>query len=149
SPPFYSHAKPLAVLGHALFELGEQVSFACIPAFAGLAGNHELDFYEFEGSTNRNLGDAGPTEQSYDDGQRLRSFFSATHLGAIPALRVQAMNRERDMLKDPLAIIRSVIALRNDLRPDWFLVDQLSYPVTLALYCLGERFASFCASHPS
>lgn len=43
----------------------------------------------------------------------------------------------------------SIGALHARLSPDWYVVDQLSYPVTLALHCLGLRYATFCPGHPT
>jgi UDP:flavonoid glycosyltransferase YjiC (YdhE family) len=63
SPPFYSHAKPLAVLGGALAACGARVTFACIPELSALADRQKLAFFPFAGAANRNTGLATATPQ--------------------------------------------------------------------------------------
>ncbi|MFE4176730.1 nucleotide disphospho-sugar-binding domain-containing protein [Streptomyces sp. NPDC056909] len=149
SPPFYSHAKPLAALAGAMAGRGARVTFACIPELKFLADDQAVDFHPFEGASNRNTGLGSTTEQPTEDRDRLLSFLKATRRGAVASLTSQANNRRGDMLQDPGRVLESVRALYETVRPDWCLVDQLSYPVTLALHCLGVPFASFVAGHPT
>ena len=53
------------------------------------------------------------------------------------------------MLADPDGVLDALRSADRQLRPDWYVVDQLSYPVTLALHCLGLPYATFCPGHPS
>ncbi|WP_372660927.1 glycosyltransferase [Amycolatopsis kentuckyensis] len=149
SPPFASHARPLATVGAALAAEGAEVTFACAPAFAGLAAEHGLPFTALAFGDNANTGIAERTRQEADGARRLAEFLDATRAGAVPALLAQARHRRADMLPDPDAVFASVRALDERLRPDWYLIDQLAYAVTLAVHTLGRRWAAFCPGHPS
>ncbi|MFI2213871.1 glycosyltransferase [Streptomyces sp. NPDC020141] len=148
SPPFYSHARPLSVLGRELCRAGADVLFASGAEFASLAKESGLAFRVFESTSNRNTGVAGRTRQGADDRDRLRAFLDATRQGAVPTLLLQSRHRRADMLNRPLEVLEAVRELHREVRPDWYLVDQLSYPVTLALHCLGLPFATYCPGHP-
>ncbi|MFJ1768483.1 glycosyltransferase [Amycolatopsis sp. NPDC088138] len=148
SPPFASHARPLATVGAALAAEGADVTFACAPAFAGLAEEHGLPFGALAFGDNANTGIAERTRQEAAGAARLAEFLDATRAGAIPALLAQARHRRADMLPDPAAVLASVRAFDDRFRPDWYLVDQLAYAVTLALHALGRRWAAYCPGHP-
>ncbi|MFF5497664.1 glycosyltransferase [Streptomyces aquilus] len=98
---------------------------------------------------NANTGVAEATRQDAREAERLREFLDATREGAVPALLAQARHRRADMLADPEGVLEALRATDRRLRPDWYVVDQLSYPVTLALHCLGRPYATFCPGHPS
>ncbi|MEU8677735.1 hypothetical protein [Streptomyces sp. NPDC048560] len=53
------------------------------------------------------------------------------------------------MLAKPERVLEELSALNERLRPDWYVVDQLSYAATLALHCLGLPYATYCPGHPS
>ncbi|MFJ9523188.1 nucleotide disphospho-sugar-binding domain-containing protein [Kitasatospora sp. NPDC101801] len=139
----------MSTLGAALREEGTEVTLACAPAFAGLADRHGLDFTELTVTRNANTGVAERTSQAPSEGARLREFLEATREGAIPALLTQARHRAADMLPDPERVLEDVRALDRRSRADWYLVDQLSYPVTLSMHCLELPYATFCPGHPS
>ncbi|MGX1372865.1 UDP:flavonoid glycosyltransferase YjiC (YdhE family) [Streptomyces canus] len=149
SPPFLSHAQPLAVLAGALRERGAEVHFACGPAFEHLARRAGTPFVPLLVSRNANTGVAEATRQDAREAERLREFLDATREGAVPALLAQARHRRADMLADPEGVLEALRTTDRRLRPDWYVVDQLSYPVTLALHCLGLPYATFCPGHPS
>ncbi|WP_439380993.1 glycosyltransferase [Amycolatopsis lexingtonensis] len=149
SPPFASHARPLATVGAALAAEGAEVTFACAPAFAGLAAEHGLPFAALAFGDNANTGIAERTRQEADGARRLAEFLEATRAGAVPALLAQARHRRADMLPDPGGVLASIRSLDERLRPDWYLIDQLAYAVTLAVHTLGRRWAAFCPGHPS
>ncbi|BFV60720.1 hypothetical protein KCMC57_up58240 [Kitasatospora sp. CMC57] len=149
SPPFQSHAAPMSTLGAALREEGAEVTLACAPAFADLAARRGLDFTELTVTRNANTGVAERTSQAVSEAARLREFLEATREGAIPTLLTQARHRAADMLPDPEGVLESVRALDSRLKADWYLVDQLSYPVTLSMHCLELPYATFCPGHPS
>ncbi|MET7451860.1 glycosyltransferase [Streptomyces sp. NPDC005574] len=148
SPPFMSHARPLSVLAAALREAGADVHFACAPAFADLAREADVSFEPLAVTRNANTGVAEATRQDAEEAARLGEFLDATREGAIAALLTQARHRRADMLADPEGVFEDLRALHARLRPDWYVVDQLSYPVTLALHCLGALYATFCPGHP-
>ncbi|GAA4990753.1 hypothetical protein GCM10025734_17770 [Kitasatospora paranensis] len=79
----------------------------------------------------------------------MREFLAATADGAVAALLMQARHRRADMLAEPDRVLRDVRDLDRRVRPDWYVVDQLSYPVTLALHSLALPYATFCPGHPS
>ncbi|MEV7775067.1 glycosyltransferase [Kitasatospora sp. NPDC086791] len=149
SPPFHSHARPLATLGAALSRHGARVDFACTPAFADLAARGGLGFTELAVTRNANHGIAETTRQDRAEAHRLREFLDATHHGPAATLLTQARHRADDLLADPERVLRDLAVLDARLRPDWYLVDQLSYAATLALHCLGLPYATFCPGHPS
>ncbi|MFD5466610.1 nucleotide disphospho-sugar-binding domain-containing protein [Kitasatospora sp. NPDC127059] len=149
SPPFHSHARPLAALGAALARHGTRVDFACTGAFAELAARSGLGFAELAVTRNANHGIAETTRQGRAEASRLREFLAATHHGPTETLLTQARHRGDDMLPDPERVLNELGALDTAVRPDWYLVDQLAYSATLALHCLGLPYATFCPGHPS
>ncbi|MEW2558856.1 glycosyltransferase [Streptomyces griseorubiginosus] len=149
SPPFLSHAQPLAVLAGALRERGADVHFACAPPFEHLARRAGTGFVALSVTRNANTGVAEATQQDAREAERLREFLDATREGAVAALLAQARHRRADMLADPEGVLEALRTTDRRLRPDWYVVDQLSYPVTLALHCLGVPYATFCPGHPS
>ncbi|SEP53943.1 glycosyltransferase [Amycolatopsis saalfeldensis] len=150
SPPFASHARPLATVAAALQATGSaQVSFACAPEFASLAGSLGVPFQPLVFGDNANTGIAERTRQDTAGSARLAEFLAATAEGAVHALLTQVRHRRADMLSSPEAVLGAIRALDERLRPDWYLVDQLAYSATLALHCLGARWATFCPGHPS
>lgn len=149
SPPFMSHARPLSVLAGALGLQGADVHFACAPAFEDLARQAGVGFVPLSVTRNANTGVAEATQQDAQEAARLREFLDATREGAVSALLAQARHRRADMLADPDGVFDALRSIDRELRPDWYVVDQLSYPVTLALHCLGLPYASFCPGHPS
>ncbi|MFF4648388.1 glycosyltransferase [Streptomyces sp. NPDC001380] len=148
SPPFRSHAQPLAVLAAALRAAGAEAVFACAPGFEVLAEEAGAGFAPLTVTRNANTGIAETTQQGAGEAARLAEFLEATRAGAVPALLTQARHRRADMLADPAGVRAALAGLDARLRPDWYVVDQLSYPVTLALHCLGLRYATFCPGHP-
>jgi len=149
SPPFASHAAPMARLAAAMAAAGADVTFACAPAFAGLAAENGIPFASLSWGDGANTGIAQRTAQSRDARHRLAEFVDSTRLGAAPALLTQARHRQADMLPAPEETLRAVRLLDEEYRPDWYVVDQLAYAVTLALHCLALPWATFCPGHPS
>ncbi|MET9727331.1 glycosyltransferase [Streptomyces zaomyceticus] len=149
SPPFQSHAQPLSVLAGALARAGSDVTFACSPSFARLAEEARTAFVPLTVSRNANTGVARSTRQDVRESERLEEFLDSTREGAIAALLTQSRHRGEDMLAGPEKVLAEVRDLQERLAPDWFVVDQLSYSVTLALHCLGLPFATFCPGHPT
>lgn len=147
SPPFRSHAQPLSVLARSLCGTGVDVVFASTPEFTDLAAG--LDFVPLRTTGNANTGVAESTVQDTGSARRLDEFLDSTRRGAVPALLTQTSHRRADMLASPEQVLADVAALHDRLRPDWYLVDQLNYAVTLALHALGLPFASFCPGHPT
>ncbi|WP_420078630.1 glycosyltransferase [Streptomyces sp. JL4002] len=149
SPPFLSHAQPLSVLAGSLARAGGEVHFASAPAFAPLAEAAGVRFVPLTVTRNANTGVARTTRQGVREARRLEEFLVSTRKGAVAALLTQSRHRGEDMLADPGRVLGGIRALHARLAPDWYVVDQLSYPVTLALHCLGLRYATFCPGHPT
>ncbi|MFD6415818.1 glycosyltransferase [Streptomyces sp. NPDC060194] len=149
SPPFASHAVPLAALAAALGASGAEVHFACGPQFAGLARDAGVAFVPLTVTRNANTGIAEATRQPPEEAARLAEFLAATRDGAVPTLLTQARHRRADMLAEPEAVLDELRGLDARLRPDWYVTDQLSFAVTLALHCLRVPYATFCPGHPT
>jgi UDP:flavonoid glycosyltransferase YjiC (YdhE family) len=149
SPPFYSHLQPLLSIGRAFSRLGAQVTLACTLAFEEQILEAGLQFRELELSRNANSGVAGKTEQRAGEADRLQAFFDATRQGPIETLTLQALERQRDMLAEPERVLDEIGRIAADEAPDLFVVDQLSYAATLALYTLDLPFVTFCTGHPT
>lgn len=147
SPPFASHATPMSVLAEALAAEGAEVHFACAPAFAGLARGG-VTFDPLTVTRNANTGVAEATRQPAEEAARLREFLEATRAGAVPALLTQARHRRADMLADPEGVLAALRRLDERLRPHWYVTDHLGFAVTLALHCMGVRYATFSPGHP-
>ncbi|MBP2579740.1 UDP:flavonoid glycosyltransferase YjiC (YdhE family) [Streptomyces sp. PvR006] len=149
SPPFLSHAQPLSVLARALAGAGAEVLFVSAPAFAPLAEAAGARFVPLTVTRNANTGIARSTRQGAREAERLEEFLGSTRQGAVAALLTQSRHRGEDMLADPAQVVSGIGALQERCAPDWYVVDQLSYPVTLALHCLGLPYATFCPGHPT
>lgn len=149
APPFHSHAAPLSVLAGELRTAGAEVTFACAEAFAPLAEAAGVDFTPLTVTRNANTGIARSTVQGQAESRRLEEFLDATLAGAVPALLVQARHRRVDMLAEPARVLEDLRSLHARRPADWYVVDQLSYSVTLALHCLDLPYATFCPGHPS
>ncbi|MER5967240.1 glycosyltransferase [Streptomyces sp. NPDC002057] len=137
------------MLAGALARAGSDVSFVCAPPFAQLAEEAGARFVPLTVSRNANTGVARSTRQGVRESERLEEFLGSTREGAIAALLTQSRHRGEDMLAGPEKVLAEVRDLQERLTPDWFVVDQLSYAVTLALHCLGLPFATFCPGHPT
>ncbi|MFD9850105.1 glycosyltransferase [Streptomyces parvus] len=149
SPPFASHAAPLATLAESLGARGSDVFFACAEEFAHLAQGDGVKFIPLTVTRNANTGVAEATRQPMDEAARLGEFLEATRAGAVPTLLTQARHRRADMLADPEDVLQKLRALDERLRPDWYVTDQLSFADTLALHCMSAPYATFCPGHPT
>ncbi len=149
SPTFYSHFNPLLVLASALQRAGAEVVVGCGQAFAAQVEAADMRFIPLDISRNANVGIAQQTEQARAEAARLEAFFHATREGPIATLMLQSRHRQDDMLSDPHRLRREIAALDADERPDFYIIDQLSYAVTLALTCLQLPFVTFCPGHPT
>lgn len=149
APPFLSHFQPLAALGEALSRMGVQVTVGCTAEFQSDVEDLGLRFVEVAINKNSNRGVATETEQEGAERQRLLEFRDATREGPIETLIVQSRHRSRDMLANPVELIATIRELSERENPSLWIVDQLSYGATLALYGLGAPYATFCAPHPA
>jgi UDP:flavonoid glycosyltransferase YjiC (YdhE family) len=149
SPPFYSHFNPLLSLARAFKRSGADVLVACSEAFELHIRTAGLRFSPLDINRNSNTGVAQQTDQAQSEAERLAAFFRATRGGPIATLTLQSRHRRLDMLTDPGRLREEIAQLADQERPDLFVVDQLSYAVSLALYCLSLPFITFCSGHPT
>lgn len=149
SPPFYSHFNPLLVLAKSFQEYGAEVTFGCSIEFKEKILKEKLNFYEIDISANKNTGKAENTIQPDTERLRLEEFFESTKKGAVETLITQSRHRKADMLYNPQELIDKVKLIDDSLDVDLYVVDILSYSVTLSLYFLGLPFVTFCPPHPN
>jgi len=148
SPPFYSHAQPLLALAEAFRAAGWDTVVACSPSFKQEISGGGLRFVELTISRNANVGAAGRTRQPREEQERLEAFLAATREGPLKTLLLQARHRRADMLFDPGLLRERISRIDDQEHPDLWIVDQLSYGVTLALHSLGLRFVTYNPGHP-
>lgn len=148
SPPFYSHFNPLLVLARSFKDRGVEVTFGCSIDFKEAVLKEGLNFYEIDISTNKNVGKAENTVQPDTEKMRLDEFFEATRKGAIETLITQSHHRKADMLYNPEELIEGIKTIDDIFDIDLYVVDILSYSVTLSLYFLELDFITFCPPHP-
>lgn len=149
SPPFYSHLNPLLSLARAWKRAGADVLVACSTPFEPRIRAAGLRFAPLVINRNANTGVAQQTDQAPSEAERLAAFFRATREGPIATLMLQSRHRQLDMLTDPEGLREDIAQLAGQERPDLFVVDQLSYAASLALYCLRLPFITFCPGHPT
>lgn len=148
SPPFYSHFTPLLNLANSFKSLGVKVSVGCSIEFKEKVVESGLEFYEIDISKNKNTLKAESTNQPDSEKARLEEFFEATKKGAVETLITQSRHRKDDMLYDPHKLIEAIKTIDDNFDIDLYVVDILSYSVTLALYSLGLDYITFCPPHP-
>ena len=149
APPFYSHFRPLLTLAEAISRTGARVIIGCTIDFREEIIEAGIEFSEVVINRNKNRGIAEKTDQLDTEAQRLQDFIEATKRGAVETLITQASHRTADMFANPEELIERIAEVQAEESPDLWIVDQLSYGATLALYGLGLRFITFCAPHPS
>jgi len=149
SPPFYSHFNPMLVLANSFKKYGSEVTFACSIEFKEIILKENLNFYEIDISTNKNIGKTESTIQADTEKIRLEEFFESTKKGAVETLITQSRHRVADMLYNPYELIDKIKKADDLLNADLYVVDILSYSVTLSLYFLGLPFITFCPPHPN
>lgn len=149
SPPFYSHFNPLLVLGKSFQEQGAEVTVGCSIEFKEQILKENLAFYEIDISSNKNTGTSEDTVQPDTERMRLEEFFESTKKGAVETLITQSRHRKADMLYNPQELIDKIKTIDDSIDVDLYVVDILSYSVTLSLYFLGLPFVTFCPPHPN
>lgn len=148
SPPFYSHFNPLLNLAKSFHKLGVEVTLGCSIEFKKNIEDAGLKFYELDINSNKNIKKAEATDQPASEKERLDEFFESTKKGAIETLITQSNHRKADMLYDPHALIKDIKQIDDSHDIDLYVLDILSYSVTLALYSLNLDFITFCPPHP-
>lgn len=149
SPPFYSHFNPLLVLAKSFQEHGAQVTVGCSIEFKDKILKENLNFYEIDINSNKNIGKGKHAIQPDTERLRLEEFFESTKKGAAETLITQSRHRKADMLYNPQELIDKIKFIDDSMDVDLYVVDILSYSVTLSLYSLGLPFVTFCPPHPN
>jgi len=149
SPPFSSHLHPMIALARAFSAHAGETFVACSESFREQITSSGVGFLPLMVNRNANTGIAQSTDQPDEEKDRLDEFLQSTYHGPVETLIVQSRHRKKDMLPDPEGLRRDIQRINERMRPDLWVVNQLSYGVTLAMYCLGLRFVTFCLPHPS
>jgi len=139
SPPFFSQLVPTLALACAFLERGVNTAIACSEHFRDEIISKRIKFIPLTVSRNINTGIAQRTQQDVEEIRRINDFLEATRSGAIEALRIQTRDRQHDMLFDPDKLRSDIQKIHMRQKPNLWVANQLSYSVTLALYCLARR----------
>ena len=118
SPDYASHLLPLATLATAWRDAGERVVVASGPATATLTDEFGFDRVDLRLGRGSNPGVIRAQDQVAGEDDALRGFFAATRLGMVPTLQYQADARRNDLLWDPVATARRVLAVVDEVCPD-------------------------------
>jgi zeaxanthin glucosyltransferase len=149
SPDYASHLLPLATLATAWRDAGERVVVASGPATASITTEFGFARTDLRLGRGSNPGVIRAQEQVAGEDDALRGFFAATERGMVQTLRYQADARSADLLWDPVATARRVLAVVDEIRPDHVIVDHLAFSARLALLAGGVPHADVVLGHPS
>jgi zeaxanthin glucosyltransferase len=139
----------MLALAKAFQRAGAEVTMGCSAAFETSAVGAGLGFWELNINRNANTGIVSKTSQEESEAKRIAAFIEATRSGAAETLIFQAEHRNADMFADPQALQTQILQLVRSLQPDLFVVDQLSYGVSLVLHANELPFLTFCPGHPT
>lgn len=148
-PDYASHLLPLATLATAWRDTGERVVVATGPATAGIVAEHGFDHHDLRLGRGSNPGVIRAEEQPPGEDDALRGFFEATRQGMVATLRFQAHARRADLLWDPVASARAVVAAVEAVEPDHVIVDHLAFSARLGLGAAGVRHGDVVLGHPT
>ena len=149
SPDYASHLFPLATLATAWQAAGERVVVATGPATDGIVRGFGYERVHLQLGRGSNPGVIRAEEQPRGEDDALRGFFAATRRGAVETLAFQARARGSDLLWEPVAVAREVLAVVDRVRPDAVIVDHLAFSARLALASAGIAHADVVLGHPS
>jgi UDP:flavonoid glycosyltransferase YjiC (YdhE family) len=139
----------MLALAKAFQRAGAEVTMGCSAAFENAAVKAGLGFWEVNINRNANTGIVSKTSQDESEAKRIAAFIEATRSGAAATLIFQAEHRKADMFADPQALQTDILHLMRSIQPDLFVVDQLSYGVSLVLHANELPFLTFCPGHPT
>lgn len=149
SPDYASHLFPLATLATAWRDAGDRVVVATGAATHDLVTGFGFERAPLRLGRGSNPGVIRAEDQPAGEDEALRGFFDATRRGAIPTLAFQARARRDDLLWNPVAVARDVLAVVERVQPDHILVDHLAFSARLALRSAGVRYADVVLGHPT
>ena len=142
SPDFASHYGPLSVLAGAVRRSGRQVVVATGAALRARVESDGFEWRLLQLGASSNNGIAGRDVA-------VERFIAATALGPAATLRLQALEREHDLLWQAERVANDVARLCNEIDPDRILLDHVSFGSTLAAYATGRPFVTVVPGHPS
>jgi zeaxanthin glucosyltransferase len=149
SPDYASHLYPLAALGTRWAQPGERVIVATGPATASIVQSFGFELVDLQLSRGSNPGVIRADEQPDGEDDALRGFFDATRQGMIQTLLFQADARMNDLMWEPVATARAVIAIVDAVKPDTIIVDHLAFSARLALTAAGTEYVDVVLGHPT
>ena len=142
SPDFISHYSPLAVIAGAAKLAGQRVIIATGMNMAPHVHAAGFEWVLLQLSRQSNDGIVSKDVA-------IRHFINATHGGPITTLRRQALDREKDLLWQPVEVARQIVQLCDQTAPDNILLDHVSFGSTLGVYATGRPFITLVPGHPS
>jgi UDP:flavonoid glycosyltransferase YjiC (YdhE family) len=142
SPDFISHYRPLAAVARVAKLAGNRVVFA---TGKNMAPYVEAEGFEWTLLSLSETSNSGIAKQN----PSIKRFLDATKEGPIATLRCQALDREADLLWQPIAVAKRIAEICESLDPDDILVDQVSFGSTLGVYATGRPFTTLVPGHPS
>ncbi len=149
SPDYASPLLPLATLASSWRDAGERGVVASGPATAGITADFGFDRTNLQLGRGSNPGVIRADDQVRGEDDALRGFFAATERGMVDTLLYQANARSADLLWDPVATARRVLAVVDEVRPDHVIVDHLAFSARLALLAGGVPHGDVVLGHPS
>jgi hypothetical protein len=149
SPDYASHLLPLATLATSWRDAGERVVVASGPATAAITAEFGFERTDLRLGRGSNPGVIRADAQVRGEDDALRGFFAATERGMVETLLYQANARSADLLWDPVATARRVLAVVQEVRPDHVIVDHLAFSARLALLAGGVPHGDVVLGHPS
>lgn len=149
SPDYASHLLPLATLGTAWRDIGEEVVVATGAATEPVVRDFRYRRVDLRLGRGANAGVIRTQEQRRDEAGSLDRFFAATRRGMLPTLMHQARERLTDLMWQPVDRARRTLAVVDAIRPDAILVDHLAFSARLALHTAGVPYADVVLGHPS
>ncbi|MFJ4045316.1 nucleotide disphospho-sugar-binding domain-containing protein [Microbacterium sp. NPDC089987] len=149
SPDYASHLLPLAALGTAWRDAGDEVVVATGPATAGIVADFGYRRVHLPLGRGANAGVIRSSEQQAEEAASLEGFFASTRTGMVPTLAYQARERLTDLMWEPVDRARATLRVIDEVAPDAILVDHLAYSARLALHTCRIRYGDVVLGHPS
>lgn len=142
SPDFISHYRPLAVVARAAKLAGKRVIFA---TGTGMAPHAKAEGFEWTLLQLSQGANSGIVSQN----PAIKRFLTATRESALATIRCQALDREKDLLWQPVQVAQQIAQLCDQINPEHILVDHISFGSTLGVYATGRNFTTLVPGHPS
>lgn len=149
SPDYASHLLPLATLGTAWRDEGQEVVVATGGATAPIVSEFGYRRVDLPLGRGANAGVIRAQEQRSDEAGSLERFFAATREGMLPTLAHQARERLTDLMWQPVDRAGRTLEVVDRVEPDAVLVDHLAFSARLALHTAGIPYADVVLGHPS